>query len=107
MAGRPAYVYRVDIPGLLRAGLVVEHISIEGNKTYRARGRLEDVIHGVGWQCDRMNELDVRPGTLHKLAMIDGLTYREVMRIAMCSERQAQRYMRKLKTIAHYSASYV
>ena len=99
MAGRPAKVYRVDIERLLLAGYVREHISIEGTASYRPHGRLEDIIHGIGWQSDRLNEFDVRPGVLAKLAMYDGLTAVTIARLLQCDIRQAQRYMRKLAAI--------
>lgn len=102
MAGRRPQMYRVDVDALLQRGLVSQHYSIEGTAYYRARGKMEDVLYGLGRQSDRVNEYDVRPGTLHKLAMMDGITTDQIARFALCDKRQAQRYMRKLKTLEAY-----
>lgn len=97
---RKASVYRVPIRSLVHMNYVREEIdTVTGEVRRRPIGLLDDVITGIGRQCDRLNDYDVKPSLLRKLAMIDGLTTERIAQHWYMDKRQAQRYMRKLLVI--------
>lgn len=94
---RKAVVYRVALATLVTLGYIREEIdNITGEVKHRPCGLLEDIIIGIGRQCDRLGDFDVKPGKLKQLAMIDGLTAQRIAQAYHMDERQARRYMAKL-----------
>lgn len=97
---RKAAVYTVDIQRLVALRYVSEEVDhTTGEARYRPIGQLEDIITGIGRQCDTIGGFDVRPSLLRRMAMLDGLTAEKIARYYAMDIRQARRYMKKLLTI--------